>query len=312
MKLQPIKTGPTDSLTQLEDAKQLGKSTLSQSKTLDELKRSTRSLSDALTNLGVSDQTLVDIDQNVLDIKDRLTAIAGESSSRVKQLELAQVQSKGVQEGVQGVLTWLQVTEKTLDNMKPVSLNEEVLSDQAQEIQEVRADIEDHTPGVESINKSVQDMIRTGDPSTKVNLQQKLDKLNKSFEKCERRASQRQHDIKLISDKLNDFVELSTDMENWLFSNFEALESQDVDENEIETGELKDKLRTIGLNTKERERQLKELEQMGEELVKHPNSGDVVPVKDRLVKLKHDWTDFNTVYGEKQTVVEEQQQQSHR
>lgn len=50
--------------------------------------------------------------------------------------------------------------------MKPVSLNQDTLRDQVQEIREVKADIEDHQPGVESVNKSVSKVIKSADPKT--------------------------------------------------------------------------------------------------------------------------------------------------
>lgn len=55
------------------------------------MNRSSRGLKEAVIHLGAGEETLGDIDQNVVDIKERLSAIANESHVRAQQLELAQV-----------------------------------------------------------------------------------------------------------------------------------------------------------------------------------------------------------------------------
>ena len=59
------------------------------------------------------------------------------------------------------------------------------------------------------------------------------------YQGCVTRSEDREDNIKTIEEKLGDFLDISTDHENWLIPNLETLESREVDE--METVLLKDR-----------------------------------------------------------------------
>lgn len=66
------------------------------------------------------------------------------------------------------------------------------------------------------------------------------------------------------------------------------------------------------MSSKKREDELKYLQQLGDELVKNPNTSDVGSMKDKLAQLDHNWVDFKAIYDDREKDVEYREQQSNR
>ena len=194
--------------------------------------------------------------------------------------------------------------------LKPISLIPEVLGEQDQEVQLMKAEIDSHKPGLESINTSVHDMIKNSDPATQAKLQDKLDQLNQGYQSCSSRIRDREEDLKTIKVKLSTFQDMASAQESWLVPSLETLESQEVDQ--MEATLLKDRLHDMRLQSEERKVELKAIQTLSDELVKHPNTGDVGHVKDKMAQLVQSWKDLNDMHADREKDVEYRENQSHK
>ena len=280
--------------SQLEQIKALGQQSIAQGKAVDALRRDSHGLITALRELGTDEETLREMQQKVGDIEERLGAVANEANAKANELQTALVQSQGVQEGVDSLLAWIQDTDRSLKTMKPVSLTRGNVTEELNAAQYVKADIESHLPAIDSINASMQDIIRsTSDPQTQQALQNKLDSLNAQYTDVSDRAKAREGDLIAISDQLKNFTDLSQKHEEWLVPNLQLFESRETDD--LSNEDLRAKLTQAEREARMRQEELQNLQEVARKLTDDPSSGDCSAVKDKIAQLKRNWQDFSEV-----------------
>lgn len=310
MEKEPVPSQPHQIQEQIEKLKNFNTEVFAQGKQVDELRKVAKNLQETMKDLGADDQTLRDLSSTCSQMSRRLASMADHATLRSNQLQTALVQSQGVQEGIDGLLTWLKDTEVALNNMRPISLNQDVLNDLIQELQVIRSDVESHVPSVDSVNRSSTEIMKSSEPSLAKNIEGKLQSLNERFDNVAMRCTQRGEDLQIIATNLSKFHDRVQKYNEWLVPTLELLESQAVQQ--LEARQFQEKVEDISKETKAKMRDLEKIRKVGSDLINHPRAGDSSQVKDKMAECERNWHDFNEVLDERQHQAHNRQEQSSR
>ena len=307
MKAEPTAVEPHQVQEQLERVKAFRSEAFNQTKNLDDLRKSAKSLVEAMTELGADDNTIRHINDLVKSLERDHADLMDAMTAKSNTLQTALVQSQGIQEGIDGLLVWLREAEGTLNSMKPISLSEDSLNDQAKDYQVLQADVETHEPSVKSVNRSGATM---SDPEMASAVYQKLQDLNNRFDTVAERCKERGDDIRSISKKLKDFNESATGLHQWITPMLETLESKETAH--LDTPLFKQKLSEITSESRDKEDELERLRHLAGSLIQSPKTGDVSKVRDTLEKLEQNWQDLEDTLSDKRKEAGMREEQSSR
>ena len=211
----------------LQQAKSFSNEAVAQDKQLQEIQRNARLLKEKLCDLGADDKALQGIDDLVTKCSAQLGSVNAFAASRCNSLQKLLLESQDVQEGIDGLLVWIKDTEGALNNMRPVSLNEETLNDQKRELHALRLDVKSHQPAVDSVKRSGSKVVKSSDPDMAHEIEDKLEQLNTRFNGVLSRANERDGDINDVSQKLAKLQDCMKTLDNWLIPTLNMLESDD-------------------------------------------------------------------------------------
>ena len=308
---EAVKGAPSEVREDLDRVKAFSAETIAQGKQYEDLKRTGRALMESLQDLGADDQTLVNIDQLVGDVKDRLGDVNTATTDKSNTLQTALVQSQGVQEGIDSLLNWVKDAEHSLNNMRPISLNSDVLNDQVQELQMLRSDIESHVPSMESVNQSGMEMMQScSDPRKAKDIDAKLKDLNSRFNKAAERCKERGDDLEEVAEKLGDFQETVKKYEDWIIPAVTNLESKETAQ--LDTSLFKERIEEVKLDAQEKAVELEAIRTMGTDLVESTITGDVKSVKDKMSECQKQWDELVDVLGERDREAEAREHQANQ
>ncbi len=310
MKSQPVPSSPEKIQEKITEVKAFNAEVFAKAKQVEEMRTLAKNLVDSLKDLGADDETLVDITTMVSQVAHRHAALTDNITDWSNVLQTSLVQSQGIQEGLDGLLTWLKETETTLNSMRPISCSQESLNDQIQELQVLRADIESHVPSVNSVNRDAADAIETSGPQAVKAIEAKLDALNTRFDQAAMRCNQRGDDLQDVADKLATFHEDIENFNGWLIPTLEVLESKET--SQLDNSQFRDKLNTVKGETKHKLADLEKIKEIGQNLVDNPKTSETGNVKDSMADCERNWHDFNEVVTDKEKEAMHREEQSNR
>lgn len=93
------------------------------------------------------------------DISGRHDIVLNGISYKVNDNQTAVTKSQGDQDVVEQLQTWLK--DHKLEQLKPISLNQDKLNKQAQQLSCVETDIENHKPSIDSVRQAASELIKT-------------------------------------------------------------------------------------------------------------------------------------------------------
>ena len=227
MKNRSVPSTPEQVQEHLQQAKSFSNEVVAQDRQLQEIQRNARLLKEKLCDLGADDKALQGIDDLVAKCSAQLGSVNSFAASRCNSLQKLLLESQDVQEGIDGLLVWIKDTEGALNNMRPVSLNEETLSDQRRELHALRLDVKSHQPAVDSVKRSGSKVVKSSDPDMAHEIEDKLEQLDTRFNGVSTRATERDGDICDVSQKLAQLQDCMKTLDNWLIPTLNMLESDD-------------------------------------------------------------------------------------
>ena len=215
--------------SQLDSAKSLSSSLLSQGKLLDNANGTAQQLVSALEG-QITPRQAEAITRPPEELTDQYRRLSAALVDRCQELDMALVQSRGVQDGLDALMAWLSQAEARLQALqKPASLDRDRLAEQTREQRALQADIAQHQPGVDQIQRSAQQLLQT--PSNariakkiEDNLRDLTTRFHKLGDKCEERGRLLE-DVAAQSDA---FRKRADKFERWFIEVFELIDGQDV------------------------------------------------------------------------------------
>ncbi len=308
---ESVQGAPSEVQDRLDQVKSFNAEAISQGKEVEALKREAKILADSMKDLGADQASLHELESSVQLTSDRLSHVMSKSTSKANDLQTALVESQGVQEGLENLLSWLRDMENVVKRNKAISLNQDTLSGQIQDSQMALSDLDSHRPSVQSVNQSARALLKSGtDPRKMRDIDRKVNDLNERVENLTQRCKERAEDLMEISDILTDFHDTVHQYEDWLVPTLTVLDSKDT--SQLDTATFKDKIEEISSEAQGHARDIERIQELGKNLVQSPKTAEVGQVKDKVAECQRNWKDFQELLGERKQEAEQRERHANQ
>uniref|UniRef100_A0A667Z1V0 Microtubule actin crosslinking factor 1 n=1 Tax=Myripristis murdjan TaxID=586833 RepID=A0A667Z1V0_9TELE len=156
---------------------------------------------------------------SILYIK-RFGSLSASVSERAEQLQTAVAQSVSVQEGLKGLLAWL---EELVLNPGPVQPTAQAVQDALTQNQKLRQELLSRQGSVEATRDSVSKLLQSPDASTASGLQGALAELTQRYAAAQASQAEREAELKGLLPRLESYERLGTDLRVFTQSRLRAL-----------------------------------------------------------------------------------------
>ncbi|XP_076611138.1 microtubule-actin cross-linking factor 1 isoform X17 [Chaetodon auriga] len=153
-------------------------------------------------------------------LEKRFGSLSASVSERAEQLQTAVAQSVSVQEGLKGLLSWL---DKLVLNPVPVEPTAQAVQDALKQNQKLRQELLSRQGSVEATRDSVSKLLQSSDASTASGLQGALDELTERYTAAQACQAEREAELKGLLPKLESYERLGTDLQIFTQSRLKAL-----------------------------------------------------------------------------------------
>ncbi|XP_053719858.1 microtubule-actin cross-linking factor 1 isoform X18 [Synchiropus splendidus] len=153
-------------------------------------------------------------------LEKRFGSLSASVSERAEQLQTAMAQSVSVQEGLKGLLSWLDML---VLNPGPVEPTAQAVQDALTQNQKLRQELLSRQNAVEAMQDSVSKLFQSSDASTASGLQSSLDELTHKYSAAQSRQVEREGELKALLPRLESFERLGADLEVFTQSRLKAL-----------------------------------------------------------------------------------------
>ncbi|KAM6959202.1 microtubule-actin cross-linking factor 1 [Aplochiton taeniatus] len=153
-------------------------------------------------------------------LEKRFSSLSASVSERAKQLQTAVAQSLSVQEGLKGLLAWL---DELALNPGPVQPTAQAAQDALTQNQKLRQELLSHQGSVEASRDSITKLLKSSDASTASGLQGALDDLTKRYAAAQAGQAEREAELKGLLPKLESYERIGADLQAFTQSRQKAL-----------------------------------------------------------------------------------------
>ncbi|XP_043207067.1 microtubule-actin cross-linking factor 1-like isoform X6 [Amphibalanus amphitrite] len=291
---EPVAAEPRAVQNQLDNAKSLSSNMLSQGKLLDNATGTAQQLVSALEG-QISPRQAEAITRPPEELTDQYRRLSAALVDRCQELDMALVQSRGVQDGLDSLMAWLSQAEARLQALqKPASLDRDRLAEQTREQRALQADIAQHRPGVDQIQRSAQQLLQTpSNARIAKKIEDSLRDLTARFQKLADKCDERGRQLEDVAAQTENFRKRADKFDRWFVEVFELVDGQDV-------GKLGADAYTAKMEELSRRRDAGKPDydatvRSGTELVSRRDVTDTKPTKDKVEEIKAQWQELQGV-----------------
>uniref|UniRef100_G3NBA0 Microtubule actin crosslinking factor 1 n=1 Tax=Gasterosteus aculeatus TaxID=69293 RepID=G3NBA0_GASAC len=153
-------------------------------------------------------------------LEKRFGSLSASVSERAEQLQTAVAQSVSVQEGLKGLLSWL---EKLVLNPAPVEPTAQAVQDALTQNQKLRQELLSRQGSVEATRESISKLLQSSDASTASGLQGALDDLTERYAAAQATQAEREAELRGLLPRLEGYERLGIDLRAFTQSRHKAL-----------------------------------------------------------------------------------------
>ncbi|XP_038580127.1 microtubule-actin cross-linking factor 1 isoform X13 [Micropterus salmoides] len=153
-------------------------------------------------------------------LEKRFGSLSASVSERAEQLQTAVAQSVSVQEGLKGLLSWL---DQLVLNPGPVEPTAQAVQEALTQNQKLRQELLSRQGSVEATRDSVSKLLQSSDASTASGLQGALDELTQRYTAAQASQGERETELKGLLPRLENYERLGTDLQVFTQSRLKAL-----------------------------------------------------------------------------------------
>ncbi|CAJ1083006.1 microtubule-actin cross-linking factor 1 isoform X15 [Xyrichtys novacula] len=153
-------------------------------------------------------------------LEKRFGSLSTSVSDRAEQLQTAVAQSVSVQEGLKGLLSWL---DKLVLNPGQVTPTAQAVQDALTQNQKLRQELLSRQGSVEATRDSISKLLHSSDASTASGLQSSLGELTQRYTAAQASQAEREAELKGLLPRLENYERLGTDLQVFTQSRLKAL-----------------------------------------------------------------------------------------
>ncbi|CDQ72770.1 unnamed protein product [Oncorhynchus mykiss] len=194
-------------------------------------------------------------------LEKRFSSLSESVSERAEQLQTSVAQSVSVQEGLKGLLAWL---DGLLLTPGPVQPTAQAVQDALTQNQKLRQELLSRQGSVEATCDSVSKLLQSSDASTASGLQGSLERLSQHYAAAQAKQAEREAELRGLLPKLENYERLSTDLQGFTQTRLRALSPAGQPDRSVE--DYRQTIEEVRAEQEQEAGQLKSFCQLGTDL----------------------------------------------
>eukprot|EP00058_Branchiostoma_floridae_P020781 XP_002606271.1 hypothetical protein BRAFLDRAFT_123698 [Branchiostoma floridae] len=301
---EPVGGDPASIQKQIDDLKAFQSEVLAHTGQVDHTRQAGHALLESQGALADSQ----DVNNTLSAIDDQVASVNEAISQRGDELQAALMQSQSLQGSLDGVVRWLDNTEKKLATQGAVTVNKEALAQQMADHKVLADDVSRQHATVASLQETCGKVLASGSPTMGPNLQEYLDDITARYAKVKGQTEERTEDLNRIEGNFTEFEDERAKLQDWLAVAMETMESKPVVHGDLK--DLEDKVKEVTSAVEGHKDSLENMVQSGNELVGDVKTGDTSYVTQNIAKTTQAWDNLNKLLKDRAGQLAVQQQLS--
>ncbi|CAK6977081.1 microtubule-actin cross-linking factor 1 isoform X1 [Scomber scombrus] len=237
-------------------------------------------------------------------LEKRFGSLSASVSERAEQLQTAVAQSVSVQEGLKGLLSWL---DKLSVKPGPVEPTAQAVQDALTQNQKFRQELLSRQGSVEATRDSVSKLLQSSDASTASGLQGSLDELTQRYAAAQASQAERETELKGLLPKLESYERLGTDLQVFTQSQLKALSPVGQPDRSVE--DYKQTIEEVRSELEQEAGQLKSFCNLGTELSQSKAFNNTQSLLDNVKGVSDEFTQLESNVNQRFAAVQACEQQ---
>ncbi|XP_036948791.1 microtubule-actin cross-linking factor 1 isoform X16 [Acanthopagrus latus] len=237
-------------------------------------------------------------------LEKRFGSLSSSVSERAEQLQTAVAQSVSVQEGLKGLLSWL---DKLVVNPGPVEATAQAVQDALTQNQKLRQELLSRQGSVEATRDSVSKLLQSADASTASGLQGPLDELTQRYAAAQTSQAEREAELKGLLPRLESYERLGTDLQVFTQSRVKALSPAGQPDRSVD--DYRQTIEEVRSELEQEASQLKSFCNLGTELSQSKAFGNTQSLLDNVKGVSDEFTQLEANVNERFAAIQACEQQ---
>ncbi|KAM8767177.1 microtubule-actin cross-linking factor 1 isoform 4-T4 [Acanthopagrus schlegelii] len=237
-------------------------------------------------------------------LEKRFGSLSTSVSERAEQLQTAVAQSVSVQEGLKGLLSWL---DKLVVNPGPVEATAQAVQDALTQNQKLRQELLSRQGSVEATRDSVSKLLQSADASTASGLQGPLDELTQRYAAAQTSQAEREAELKGLLPRLESYERLGTDLQVFTESRVKALSPAGQPDRSVD--DYRQTIEEVRSELEQEASQLKSFCNLGTELSQSKAFSNTQSLLDNVKGVSDEFTQLEANVNERFAAIQACEQQ---
>uniref|UniRef100_A0A667YU75 Microtubule actin crosslinking factor 1 n=1 Tax=Myripristis murdjan TaxID=586833 RepID=A0A667YU75_9TELE len=237
-------------------------------------------------------------------LEKRFGSLSASVSERAEQLQTAVAQSVSVQEGLKGLLAWL---EELVLNPGPVQPTAQAVQDALTQNQKLRQELLSRQGSVEATRDSVSKLLQSPDASTASGLQGALAELTQRYAAAQASQAEREAELKGLLPRLESYERLGTDLRVFTQSRLRALSPVGQPDRSVE--DYRQTIEEVRSELEQEAGQLKSFCDLGTELSKSKAFTNTQSLLDNVKGVSDEFSQLEANINERFAAIQACEQQ---
>ncbi|XP_055732109.1 microtubule-actin cross-linking factor 1-like isoform X17 [Salvelinus fontinalis] len=237
-------------------------------------------------------------------LEKRFCSLSESVSERAEQLQTSVAQSVSVQEGLKGLLAWL---DGLLLTPGPIQPTAQAVQDALTQNQKLRQELLSRQGSVEATCDSVSKLLQSSDASTASGLQASLESLTQSYGAAQAKQAEREAELRGLLPKLENYERLSTDLQGFTQTCLRALSPAGQPDRSME--DYRQTIEEVRAEQEQEAGQLKSFCQLGTDLSQAKALTSTQTLLDNVREVSDEFARLETNINERYNAIQSCEQQ---
>uniref|UniRef100_A0A674F3G2 Microtubule actin crosslinking factor 1 n=1 Tax=Salmo trutta TaxID=8032 RepID=A0A674F3G2_SALTR len=238
-------------------------------------------------------------------LEKRFSSLSESMSERAEQLQTSVAQSVSVQEGLKGLLAWL---DGLLLTPGPIQPTAQAVQDALTQNQKLRQELLSRQGSVEATCDSVSKLLQSSDASTASGLQGSLESLTQSYAAAQAKQAEREAELRGLLPKLENYERLSTDLQGFTQTCLRALSPAGQPDRSVE--DYRQTIEEVRAEQEQEAGHLKSFCQLGTDLSQAKALTSTQTLLDNVREVSDEFARLESNINERYNAIQSCEQQS--
>ncbi|XP_072561823.1 microtubule-actin cross-linking factor 1 isoform X14 [Paramormyrops kingsleyae] len=232
-------------------------------------------------------------------LEGRFSTLSKSVSLQAEQLQTAVAQSLSAQEGLRGLLSWLDGLALAPGPIQPTA---QAVQDALAQNQKLRQELLSRQGSIDAMQESVSKLLQSADATTASGLQGALQDLTRRYSAAQTTQAEKEAELRGLLPKLENFERLSSDLQNFVRTRERALSPGGQPDRSME--DYRQAIAEVREELNQEVDQLKCLSELGKDLSQSTAIANGQAILDTLKMVSEDFARLESSVNERSTAVQ--------